>query len=620
MDFERFDKAERDQLYISGMHPLFNKKAVFSDMTKDYVRPAQPAPYSTVQIRIRAAHNNVDRIILICKDNRYQMYKGEQIGEFDYYEYTLELDNEQISYYFEIFAGAVECFYDQRGVVKQQDAQYFFKVIPGFDTPDWAKGAVMYQIFVDRFCNGDKSNDVKLVQTRLTELGYLTSKVTGTFDDDSVKALKKFQKANGLDADGVCGIQTRAVLFAAHPVYAVPTATPVIAANETPEPTYAPITKENCVTIKAGSQGMDVKRLQIRLQELGYYTSRQDGIYLTDDIAAVRAFQKANGLTTDGKAGYNTQTVLYSNAAKRADNANSDVIASSKAATLRYGSQGVEVQTLQNKLISLGYLSGSADGKFGSSTRRAVKAFQQANGLSPDGIVGAATQAKLGDGTTDSGAVSNTVPYVTLYKGATGEAVKAMQNRLIALGYLSGAADGDAGSKTVSAIRSFQSSNGLGADGVAGEKTQRLLFSGSAKRYVKPAKPYLLKIDTSKQRVYAYSYDKATGSYSNLVRTMVCSTGKDATPTPQGTFTSTSPVARWGYFPKYDVWGQYLYRINGSILFHSVLYTDSNENSLIAGSLYKLGSKASHGCVRLSVEDAKWIYTNCPAGTTVKVV
>ena len=173
---------------------------------------------------------------------------------------------------------------------------------------------------------GNKSNDVKLVQTRLTELGYLTSKVTGTFDDDSVKALKKFQKANGLDADGVCGIQTRAVLFAAHPVYAVPTATPVTASNETPAPSYAPITKENCVTIKAGSQGMDVKRLQIRLQELGYYTSRQDGIYLTDDIAAVRAFQKANGLTTDGKAGYNTQTVLYSNAAKRADNANSDSI------------------------------------------------------------------------------------------------------------------------------------------------------------------------------------------------------------------------------------------------------------------------------------------------------
>lgn len=160
MDFERFDKAERDQLYISGMRPLFKKQAVFSDMTQDYVRPAQPAPYSTVQIRIRAAHNNVDRIFLIYKDNRYQMYRGEQIGEFDYYEYTLQLDNEEICYYFEIFAGAVECFYDQRGVVKQTDPHYYFKVIPGFDTPDWAKGAVMYQIFADRFYNGDPSNDV----------------------------------------------------------------------------------------------------------------------------------------------------------------------------------------------------------------------------------------------------------------------------------------------------------------------------------------------------------------------------------------------------------------------------------------------------------------------------
>ena len=322
---------------------------------------------------------------------------------------------------------------------------------------------------------GDKSNDVKLVQTRLTELGYLTSKVTGTFDDDSVKALKKFQKANGLDADGVCGVQTRAVLFAAHPVYAVPTATPVTASNETPAPSYAPITKENCVTIKAGSQGMDVKRLQLRLQELGYYTSRQDGIYLTDDIAAVRAFQKANGLTADGKAGYNTQTVLYSDAAKRADTAASDVISSSKAATLRYGSQGVEVQTLQSKLISLGYLTGSADGRFGSATRRAVKAFQQANGLSPDGIVGAATQAKLGDGTASSGTVSNTVPYVTLYKGATGEAVKAMQNRLIALGYLTGKADGKFGNQTSLALIAFQRANGLKADGIMGAATTKKL-------------------------------------------------------------------------------------------------------------------------------------------------
>ena len=341
---------------------------------------------------------------------------------------------------------------------------------------------------------------------------------------------------------------------------------------------------------------------------------------------------------------------------------------------MQSGSSGENVKTLQTRLREYGFMTGGADGQYGAKTKAGVQKLQayldalnrkeQAvlsarldDEAQPDGDPGSpAAEPAANNGNTSDNDTPNTeetAPQDTrkpaeetpAYSGAVDQALwdflneggfsvyrepvssgskgletERVQTRLIALGYLIGAADGDAGSKTVSAIRSFQSSNGLGADGVAGEKTQRLLFSGSAKRYVKPAKPYLLKIDTSKQRVYAYSYDKATGSYSNLVRTMVCSTGKDATPTPRGTFTSTSPVARWGYFPKYDVWGQYLYRINGSILFHSVLYTDSNENSLIAGSLYKLGSKASHGCVRLSVEDAKWIYTNCPAGTTVKVV
>ena len=89
--------------------------------------------------------------------------------------------------------------------------------------------------------------------------------------------------------------------------------------------------------------------------------------------------------------------------------------------------------------------------------------------------------------------------------------------------------------------------------------------------------------------------------------------------TPKGTFTNTTPVVRWGYFPKFDCWAQYLYRINGSILFHSVLYDSADESTLRWGSVYKLGSKASHGCVRLSVEDAKWIYNHCPAGTTITV-
>ncbi len=129
---------------------------------------------------------------------------------------------------------------------------------------------------------------------------------------------------------------------------------------------------------------------------------------------------------------------------------------------------------------------------------------------------------------------------------------------------------------------------------------------------------FQLKVSTADQRVYAYAWNSRTNSYSTLARTMRCSTGLDKTPTPRGTFAG-SPVTRWGYFPKFKVWAQYLYRINGPILFHSVLYNSQSEDSVIQGSVYKLGQKASHGCVRLSVADAKWIYENCPAGTTVTV-
>ena len=124
-------------------------------------------------------------------------------------------------------------------------------------------------------------------------------------------------------------------------------------------------------------------------------------------------------------------------------------------------------------------------------------------------------------------------------------------------------------------------------------------------------------IDVSDQRVYAYKW--VNGSYSSLARTMICSTGLKDTPTPLGTFKNGGPAARWYYFQKYDCWAQYAWRIDGPYLFHSVLYSEKDTSTLRQSSVNNLGSRASHGCVRLKVEDAKWIYNNCPAGTTVVV-
>lgn len=102
--------------------------------------------------------------------------------------------------------------------------------------------------------------------------------------------------------------------------------------------------------------------------------------------------------------------------------------------------------TLQNRLIALGYLAGSADGKFGRDTKSAVIAFQKANGLSADGVVGTDTSTRL----YASNVVSNTVSSTqTLRVGAVSDAVRDMQNRLITLGYLeNGEADGKFGVKT----------------------------------------------------------------------------------------------------------------------------------------------------------------------------
>ena len=88
------------------------------------------------------------------------MFKASSDSLFDYYEHRQQLDNEKITYYFEAQSGKARCYYDSRGVVKQPEEHYYFSIIPGFSTPAWAKGAVMYQIYVDRFCNGDPTNDV----------------------------------------------------------------------------------------------------------------------------------------------------------------------------------------------------------------------------------------------------------------------------------------------------------------------------------------------------------------------------------------------------------------------------------------------------------------------------
>ena len=99
-----------------------------------------------------------------------------------------------------------------------------------------------------------------------------------------------------------------------------------------------------------------------------------------------------------------------------------------------------------------------------------------------------------------------------------------------------------------------------------------------------------------------------------------CSTGMDGYDTPTGTYQSGGKVTfgEWYYFADFNCYAKYAYRIVGGILFHSVLYNSSKKGPT-GSSVRALGRKASHGCVRLAEENAKWIFDNCPEGTTVVI-
>lgn len=250
--------------------------------------------------------------------------------------------------------------------------------------------------------------------------------------------------------------------------------------------------------LKRGSSGERVTALQQKLKNLGYYTGTVDGDYGDGTVKAVKAFQSRNGLTADGVAGEATLKLIDSGNAKKAATPSPKPTATPTptSSALRVGSTGSKVKSMQQRLKALGYYTGSVDGTFGEGTRKALVAFQKANGLTADGVAGTATLNKLHSSSAKSAVsvssnatsrpamrtyVASTLSsYRYLQQGSRGSDVKKLQQRLKDLGYFSGSVSGDFGADTEVALRAFQERNGLWVDGVAGEDTQRMLYSNDA--------------------------------------------------------------------------------------------------------------------------------------------
>lgn len=136
-----------------------------------------------------------------------------------------------------------------------------------------------------------------------------------------------------------------------------------------------------------------------------------------------------------------------------------------------------------------------------------------------------------------------------------------------------------------------------------------------------PEVNFSIDVDIINQIVTVYPVNMPQ-TEANIVRQMICSTGY-GNATPRGSF-EMCPIKydverqEWYYFTEYEVWAKYASRIQGNYLFHSILYANRNSGPTWASS-HALGSKASHGCIRLRVEDAKWIAENCPPGTMVYI-
>ena len=198
IDLNHMNKNEKKILYIQNMRPMLNKEALFCDENSEYRLPPEPDKNSEVRIRFRTAVGNVDRVYLCVGDEEHLMEHIENDMLFDYYEYVFKVEEAQIKYYFKIVSGFEECFYDKSGVCAKRLGWYDFVITPGFKTPDWAKGAVMYQIYTDRFFNGDKSNDVETRE--YSYIGDYSVKVDDWYKYPATMGVREFY---GGDIQGV---------------------------------------------------------------------------------------------------------------------------------------------------------------------------------------------------------------------------------------------------------------------------------------------------------------------------------------------------------------------------------------------------------------------------------
>lgn len=455
------------------------------------------------------------------------------------------------------------------------------------------------QALPKRLTGGDRGEEVEALQQRLAQFGFLSGEADGVYGAQTSAAVSRFQRhlieqgygdSLGIVDDGVASAVTQALLF---------------------DELYSSYIRD----VAPGDEGSEVLRAERRLNQLGYMDMAPDEVF---DEYSVRA---ASQFRLDARIGEGE--VLDSEAFDALFSTNAPVAEHYVPHDIASGDSGLAVKDAENALIAMGMLVKLPNGKYSTEVETAVTRLhdylaarnsENAALFEDPAALSMQAQAVLQEGLPfvqelsapeDEEAVSDADP----------DEVIRLQRRLYMLYFLGRyGMDGIYGQTSAAAISAFQAANGLPETGVADRATQERLFSQDA---VCDMRPYRIEVDISKQRVFCYQLSEE-GEYE-LVRTCICSTGLGNT-TPRGIFLDGFPVNRWHYFSKFHCWAQYSFEVEGNIMFHSVLYSEQDTSTLRTGSVYALGSKASHGCIRLKVEDAKWLFTNCKRGSLVILI
>lgn len=308
---------------------------------------------------------------------------------------------------------------------------------------------------------GNTGLAVQALQQRLAELGYFSEGVSGIFDSQTEAAVRRFEQSYGTMQTGVATAELQQRLFSADaPVYG--------------SDAYNKAVVAQYKVLERGDVGSSVYALQQRLKNLGYPLDELTGIFDNETANAVMLFYEEYGMTASDTATVALQKELYSDSARPYGEADLGSIDSSASSAV-----GASIADAQERLIELGYMDGAADGDFDQRTQIAVKLFEEACGQLPSGTL-SSSLLKLLSSKHAPGFDVLSSQYENLLEGSGGEAVRRLQERLVALGYAVGTPNGEYGSATSESVRLFQNHNYLEENGIASVYVQAVLYSSFA--------------------------------------------------------------------------------------------------------------------------------------------